>query len=154
MDSQKPEILHFHGLILSKSYQGSATKVQKSYLSWHRRVTQNLKKNWPVVSNVTWKIWWIFTQPLKSLKSSIQWTPFVENIQGLSYKKTGDLSFMTLDSDAKLNKSWPCDFKNSMRNCVNFHWSTQKSEKLYFDEIFFSKAYNVSARKSHKNYVP
>ena len=61
---------------------------------------------------------------------------------------------MTLDSDAKLNKSWPCDFKNSMRNCVNFHWSTQKSEKLYFDEIFFSKAYNVSARKSHKNYVP
>ena len=32
----------------------SANKVQKSYLSWHWRVMQNLKKNWFVVSNMTW----------------------------------------------------------------------------------------------------
>ena len=32
----------------------SANKVQKSDLSWHWRVMQNLKKNWFVVSNMTW----------------------------------------------------------------------------------------------------
>ena len=48
MSSLKSEILHFDGLLLSKSYK--FTEVQKSYLSWHRRVIQSLKNNWLVVS--------------------------------------------------------------------------------------------------------
>ena len=66
--SQKSEILYFDGFLLSKSYKVSANQVQKSYLSWHWRVMQSLNKNWVVVSNITWGIWWIFTQPLRSLK--------------------------------------------------------------------------------------
>ena len=62
----------------------SAKKVQKSYLSWHWRVMQSLKKNWLVVSNMTWGIWWIFTQPLKSPKISLRWAIFVQSIWGLS----------------------------------------------------------------------
>ena len=38
-----------------------------------------------------------------------------------------------------LNKTWPCGFKNDMRNWVNFQYNTQKSEKLYIDGIFLSK---------------
>ena len=38
-----------------------------------------------------------------------------------------------------VNKTWPCSFKNDMRNWVNFHQNTQKSEKLYTDGIFLSK---------------
>ena len=53
-----------------------------------------------------------------------------------------------------MNKQWPCSFKNKMSNCVNFHYSTQMSETLYFDRLFLSKAYNVSARKFQRNYVP
>ena len=34
----------------------------------HEEFIQSLKKNWLVVSNMKWGIWWIFTQPLKSLK--------------------------------------------------------------------------------------
>ena len=60
-----------------------------------------LKKNWLVVSIMAWGIWWIFTQPLKSLKSSFRWALFVQSKQGLSYKNTEDLSFMTLNTDAK-----------------------------------------------------
>ena len=52
-----------------------------------------------------------------------------------------------------LNKLWPWDFKNEMRNWVNFHCNTQKSEKLYIDGLFLSKAYNVSARKFQRDYV-
>ena len=52
------------------------------------------------------------------------------------------------------NKLRLCGFKNGMMNSVNFHYSTQKSEKLYIDWLFLSKAYNVSARKFKKNFVP
>ena len=48
-----------------------------------------------------WGIWWIFTQPLKSLKNSFPWALFVQSIRGLSYKNREKLSFMTLKSDAK-----------------------------------------------------
>ena len=52
-----------------------------------------------------------------------------------------------------LNKPWPCSFKNDITNWVNFHYSTQKSEKLYIYGLFLSKAYNVSARKFQRDYV-
>ena len=51
-----------------------------------------------------------------------------------------------------LNKLLPCGFKDGMRNWVNFHYTTQKSEKLYFDRLFLSKAY-ASARKLQRNYM-
>ena len=43
--SQKSEVLHFDGLLLSKLYKVLAKKVQKGYLSWHLRVMQGLKTN-------------------------------------------------------------------------------------------------------------
>ena len=50
------------------------------------------------------------------------------------------------------NKPWPCGFKNGIRNGVNFHQSSQKSEKLYTYGLFLSKAY-VSLRKFRRNYA-
>ena len=32
-------------------------KVQRSYLWWHWRVIENLKKNWLIVWKITWGIW-------------------------------------------------------------------------------------------------
>ena len=52
--------------------------------------------------HLTWGIWWIFTQPLKSLKISLWRALCVQSIQDLSYKNTEELPFMTLNSDAKL----------------------------------------------------
>ena len=43
-------------------------KAQRSYLSWHRRVMQNLKKNWLVVRKMIWGICQISTRALESLK--------------------------------------------------------------------------------------
>ena len=45
----------------------SPEKVQRTYVSWHWRVTQNLKKNWFVVSIMT-SIWWILMRAPESLK--------------------------------------------------------------------------------------
>ena len=58
--------LSFNGLLLTKVCNVWAKKVQRSYLSWHWRVIQNLKKNWVVVWKMTWVIWRILTQALES----------------------------------------------------------------------------------------
>ena len=82
----KSKILHFDGFLLSKLYKASNQKVQKSYLSWHSRVMQSLKKSLLVVSNMKWKIWRIFTKPFKALKIYFRWAFFVKSRQGLSHK--------------------------------------------------------------------
>ena len=77
-------------------------KVQKTYLSWHWRVMQSLKKNWLVVSNMTWGIWGSFTQPLKSPNISLWWTILSKVYEVWAKKNTEELFFMKLNSDAKL----------------------------------------------------
>ena len=48
---------------------------------------------------------------------------------------------MTLKSDAKFKEKLICGLKKHIRNLVNFHASSCKSETLQFDRIFLSKAY-------------
>ena len=43
--SWKPGNLDFDGLLSSKAYKDLDEKVQKSYVSWHWKVVQSLKKN-------------------------------------------------------------------------------------------------------------
>ena len=54
------KVLHFSGFLVMNVYNVSAKKVQRSCLSWHERLMQNFKKNWPVVLKMTWGIWRIF----------------------------------------------------------------------------------------------
>ena len=68
VSSQKSENLYFDGLLSSKAYKVLDEKVLKSYVSWHRRVMQNLKKSWPLVPKMTWGIWWSLMQAVASLQ--------------------------------------------------------------------------------------
>ena len=43
MSRHKSENVHIDGLVLSKAYKVLDEKVQKSYVSWHRRVIQEEK---------------------------------------------------------------------------------------------------------------
>ena len=87
LGSRKSEILHFDGFLLSKSHDTE---------EW----CKVLKKNWLVVSHMTWwRTWWIFTEPLRSLKISFRWTLFLKSMQGLSCKNTKESPFMTLNTD-------------------------------------------------------
>ena len=65
---KKPKHLHFNGLLLTKVFNVWTKKVQRSYLSWHWRVMQYLKKNWVVVWKMTWGILQMFTRIPESLK--------------------------------------------------------------------------------------
>ena len=50
---------------------------------------------------------------------------------------------MTLKSDPKFKEKLTFCLKNDMRNLMNFNFSSEKSENLHFDGIFFSKVCNV-----------
>ena len=43
--------------------------LQRSYNWWHWRMMKNLKRNWLVVSKLTWGIWRILTRALENLKN-------------------------------------------------------------------------------------
>ena len=58
-------------------------------------------------------------------------------------KSTEELSFITLTSDAKLDKKLTCCLENAMKNMANFHQSNWKSQNWEVDEIVSSKAENV-----------
>ena len=64
--------LHFDWFLLCKVYNVWPKKVQSSYLIWHWRAVQNLKKNWLAVWKMTWWIWQNFTRALESLRTLIR----------------------------------------------------------------------------------
>ena len=54
---------------------------------------------------------------------------------------------MRLKADARFKEKMTGNLKNDIRNLVNFHGNSQKSENLHFDELLFPVAYKVSAKK-------
>ena len=58
---------------------------------------------------------------------------------------------MKLKGGTKLTEKLICDLKKDMRNLVNFHASSQKSENLLFNQILLSKAYKDLDEKVQKN---
>ena len=61
---------------------------------------------------------------------------------------------MTLKGDAKFKEKLTRGLKNDIRNSVNFHASSRKSENLHFNGLILSKTYKVFDEKVQKNYVP
>ena len=85
--SRKSENIHFDWILLSKTYKDLDEKMQKSYVSWHWRVMQSLKKNWFLVPKKAWGISWIFTQPLKKSKNLTSMSYFCTKYMRFELKK-------------------------------------------------------------------
>ena len=60
---------------------------------------------------------------------------------------------MTLKGDAKFKEKLTRGLKNDIRNLVNFHVNSRKSENFNFDELVLSKAYKALNEKVRTNYV-
>ena len=54
---------------------------------------------------------------------------------------------MTMNGDAIFKEKLIGGLKNDIRNLVNFHASSHKSENLHFDGLVLSKAYKVLDEK-------
>ena len=59
---------------------------------------------------------------------------------------------MTLKSDAKFKGNLTRGLENDIRNLVDFHASSQKSENLHFDGLLLYKAYKDLDEKVQKSY--
>ena len=60
---------------------------------------------------------------------------------------------MTLKDVAKFKRKLTCGLKNDIRNLVNFHASSPKSENLHFADLLLSKAYKEFDEKVQKSFV-
>ena len=60
---------------------------------------------------------------------------------------------IALKIDTKFDGKLTCASKNDMKNLVNFHQSTWKSQNWDFDGIFLSKVENVWASNLQRSYV-
>ena len=60
---------------------------------------------------------------------------------------------MTLKGDAIFKEKLTCSLKNDIRNLINSHASSHKSENLHFDGLALSNAYKVLDEKAQKGYV-
>ena len=60
---------------------------------------------------------------------------------------------MTLKGDSIFKEKLTGGLKNDIRNLVNFHASSRKSQNLHFNRLLLSKAYNVLDEKVQKSYV-
>ena len=58
-----------------------------------------------------------------------------------------------MKGDAELKGKPTRGLKNDIRNLVNFHANSRKSEKLHSDGLLLSKTYKVLDEKVQKSYV-
>ena len=112
---------------------------------------QNLSGNWLMA--------WKMTRDLVNFHASswksemyTRWVPFVESIWSFRWKSTEELSFRSLESDAKFEEKLVLDFKNDMTSLVNFNASSRKFENLYIYVLLLSISYKVLAKKVQKSY--
>ena len=76
-----PPNLYFDCNLLSKVYENSAKKVQKSYVSWYRKGVQNLKKNKLIFCFKNAKNLVNFDPNTKKSKKFLLWlVPFGESV--------------------------------------------------------------------------
>ena len=114
----------FNWLLVTKVYIVWATNVERSYLSWHWRVMQILKKNWLVVWNRQFGKF--SPEHLKVSNLGLWWDPFVQSRKHMTLKFTEELFVMTMKKNAKFEKELTSHFNTDMRNLTNFDSSTRK----------------------------
>ena len=61
---------------------------------------------------------------------------------------------MCHDTDVNFKGKLTRGLKNNIRNLVNFHASSYKSENLHFDQILLSKAYKIQVKKYRRVVIP
>ena len=60
---------------------------------------------------------------------------------------------MTLKGEVKFKRKLTRSLNNYIRNSVNFHEGSRKSEKMHFDELLFVKANKILDENVQKSYA-
>ena len=102
---------NFDGILLSKVENLWAQNLQGKFVSWQWRMIQNLKRNWLVISKLTWGIWQILTRALKNLKNLHFNRLLLTKVYNVWAKKNiEELCLMALKIDAIFEGTLTCAF--------------------------------------------
>ena len=113
---------YFHLLLLCKVFNVWPKKVQRSYLSWHRRVMKNLKKNWLVKWHEEYGEF--SPEHLKVSKLGFWWDPLFQTRKSISLRIHRGVTCPAMKNDGKCEEELTCHFIIDMRNLMNFDPST------------------------------
>ena len=95
------------------------------------------------------QIWWIFAWAVESLKFCPSVSSLCPNHIKFQLKK---FSLMTMNSETKFKEKLTCGFKYDIRNLVNFHPTTQKSEN-FFSMGSFCPKYARSEEQKYRGVI-
>ena len=121
---------HSNELILSKLCIVWAKNVQRSYLSWHWRVMQNLKKANLWFEKCHEEFGKFSPDHLEISKLGLWWGPVIQSRKCMSLKFTEELWIVTMKNDATFREELICCFKTDIRNLTNFDPSTGESQQF------------------------
>ena len=124
--------LHFNRHLLGKVHIAWAKMVHRSYLSWHWRVMQNLKKKTDLWFGKWYEEFGKFL-PEHSKVSKLErwWDPFIRSKKCMSLKFTKESCVMTVKNDAKnMERNWLAVSKLTWGIWRIFDPSNRKSQKL------------------------
>ena len=123
------KIFCFNWLLVTKVFIVWATKVQRSYLSWHWRFMHILKKNWLVVWKKLEKFGKFSPGHLKLSKLRLWWGPIVQSRKSMTFKFTEELCVMIIKKNTEFEEEFTCHFKTDKKNWMIFNSSTRKFKK-------------------------
>ena len=118
------------GSICTKYITFDLKKEQRSYLPWHWRVMQNLKKTDLWFGKWDEEFRKFSPEYSKVSKLGLWWDPFIQSRKCMSFRFTEGTPFVTIKNDAKWEEELACRFKIDMRNVRNSDPSTWKSQKF------------------------
>ena len=116
--------LYFDTLLLLKAYKISAKKLYRTYVSWHWRVMQTLKKIQCVAQK--WQEFGEFwSKHSKVSKISNLIGTFHAKYKTFDLKKYSGVIFHDIEDFCKFWRKLTCGLENDIRDLANFHQSTE-----------------------------
>ena len=133
--------LYIHLLLLRKVFNVWPKKAKISYLWWHSRLMQNLKKNWLMAWKMTWGIWQIFTRAFENLKIGILMESFNPKYNKYELKIHRGLMCHENEEWCKIpSRIWGFLIR-ALESLRNFH----------FNVVLLTKAYIAWAKKVQRS---
>ena len=110
-----------------------AQNLPGSYLSWQWKKMQSWKRNWLVVSKLTWGFWWILTWALENLNNlHFNGLPLTKVYNVWHRKAQRGLMFDGTEYWCKIWREADFCFQKLYKELGNFRQSTWRSQNLDF----------------------
>ena len=150
---ERLQICTFMGPFCPKHTNFYMKKVQNSYVLWHGRAMQSLKKTWSLVPKMAWEIWCILMRGVASLKTCTPMCYFCQKYIMFKPKKYRRVMYHNTEEWCKIWGRTDLCFEKRYEEFDKFWPNTQKSWSLHFNEFLLTKLYNAWTKTLQGSFV-